>query len=559
MPTSEEIKYAEQLRELLLKARSLPANFYLENGEWFRIFVVDCYGQVIISTPYRRFDADNQDLDTLPVQTSCTKNVRFYLEFFKTVEAGKVLSETVRLHPQFRKYLSKDKSKRLYVLVFDGPGSLPSAMQTARRRVLGRYKRPRKDGPWRSSSTPRPSPETENSSYMWYYSNGGYNPPQLTSGWIPYIQYQRTWTGVRTPNFGARRNGRLPVNPHSVTILTQSHPATYYREYHRTWKFERWRIDKLYYWGSLNWTTAPPHDVLVRDMATKRAIGKGSNAVKGNIALTVAEANKTLAMFSNTASRLTGAVSNLRRGNIAGAIHSLWAGKQARFRKGGGPSVHNSLSQNWLELQYGWKPLLNDIHEGFESLARYNAEQREPYFQLTASAKRKSETVQDLFDSFTKRQKMGALHTHLTFRCKVGFRYKLDDNLVALLAQTGFTNPLNLAWELIPFSFVVDWFLPIGPYLESLRAWDGLQFVDGYRVQFTRQRKFGYMSGTIYDAPNNVDFTAKGSQSSEIIRFDREKLSSFPTLGAPRLRAGLSTHRALNAWALLIQVFGRAR
>jgi len=31
-------------------------------------------------------------------------------------------------------------------------------------------------------------------------------------------------------------------------------------------------------------------------------------------------------------------------------------------------------------------------------------------------------------------------------------------------------NPMELAWELIPFSFVVDWFLPIGNWISALDA-----------------------------------------------------------------------------------------
>lgn len=32
----------------------------------------------------------------------------------------------------------------------------------------------------------------------------------------------------------------------------------------------------------------------------------------------------------------------------------------------------------------------------------------------------------------------------------------------------GLTNPLEVTWELLPFSFVADWFLPIGDYVSIL-------------------------------------------------------------------------------------------
>lgn len=43
-------------------------------------------------------------------------------------------------------------------------------------------------------------------------------------------------------------------------------------------------------------------------------------------------------------------------------------------------------------------------------------------------------------------------------------------------------NPLELAWELQPFSFVVDWAIPIGDYLSSLDALKGVHSLTGTLV-----------------------------------------------------------------------------
>jgi hypothetical protein len=44
-------------------------------------------------------------------------------------------------------------------------------------------------------------------------------------------------------------------------------------------------------------------------------------------------------------------------------------------------------------------------------------------------------------------------------------------------------NPLEIAWELVPFSFVVDWFIPIGDWLGSLDALKGVKQVWGTVTQ----------------------------------------------------------------------------
>jgi hypothetical protein len=41
--------------------------------------------------------------------------------------------------------------------------------------------------------------------------------------------------------------------------------------------------------------------------------------------------------------------------------------------------------------------------------------------------------------------------------------------------QAGLTNPALVAWELVPYSFVFDWFVSVGGYLEALTATQGLE------------------------------------------------------------------------------------
>lgn len=71
----------------------------------------------------------------------------------------------------------------------------------------------------------------------------------------------------------------------------------------------------------------------------------------------------------------------------------------------------------------------------------------------------------------------------------------------AFMDEIGFHPDLKTAWDVIPLSFVADYFLPIGDFLESLspRGWFNPTFVvsGGYSVKFTvKQTKVGYDSCT---------------------------------------------------------------
>jgi hypothetical protein len=274
-----------------------------------------------------------------------------------------------------------------------------------------------------------------------------------------------------------------------------------------------------------------------------------------NLALDLLEYNQFLRMVSNTAMRITGSVKALKKGNLPGAVNALWQGKKPRYRKGGGPSVKKGLAENWLELQYGWKPLLGDVKAAAEAIALLELSGREVH-QIKSSAVERLVTKEPIIQQLPTNIKVGVSEWLKITHIKFGIRYKVDSQITNFLAQTGFTNPLNLAWEVIPFSFVVDWFIGVGPYLESLSSWDGLTFLSGYETRFTREnmdRSYGWevkLNSTHYDR-------GYGHESMKAIRLDRIKLTSFPTQSPPRFKNPFSVTHAANALALLKVVFLR--
>jgi hypothetical protein len=58
-----------------------------------------------------------------------------------------------------------------------------------------------------------------------------------------------------------------------------------------------------------------------------------------------------------------------------------------------------------------------------------------------------------------------------------------------LANQLGFLNPALVAWELVPFSFVVDWFVNVGAVISSMTDFMGCTLKDPYH---TDCHKVGY-------------------------------------------------------------------
>jgi hypothetical protein len=121
-------------------------------------------------------------------------------------------------------------------------------------------------------------------------------------------------------------------------------------------------------------------------------------------------------------------------------------------------------------------------------------------------------------------------------------------------------NPYSIAWELMPYSFVVDWVYDVGGFLRNLETYfvNDFKFQNGYRsnlaaFQGSFRDLYSFTDHQIY--PGGTDFFYG---SCEGIRFQRSVLNSYPCPQLPRLQANLGSSRLLNGAALLAQFLGRS-
>lgn len=133
-------------------------------------------------------------------------------------------------------------------------------------------------------------------------------------------------------------------------------------------------------------------------------------------------------------------------------------------------SVKNALSDSWLEASFGWLPLMSDVRDGAKALARLRYLQYQPIERI--SARGQTETF---------REEAGSSGTAGTasFSCKnrtviqqqVQYKggIKTSAPNARPFAEFGLTPQdfIPTVWELIPWSFVADYFTNIGDILEG--------------------------------------------------------------------------------------------
>ena len=384
------------------------------------------------------------------------------------------------------------------------------------------------------------------------------------------FRYSRTWTGTRTPNFGKLKPGQLPVNNHTVSI--------------RDVQTDRlsWLRTDPYSGFQFNWYTAhngtysefystAPDDVgsienALDNKVIQKLIEKIGTGIEGNLAQDIAQWGQTVSLVGNAAKAVTSAIHDVRRGNFAGAVNALRSASSQKFRmspKGKPPSVAKSVAENWLALQYGWKPLLKDIEASLDSLGNAlinSALSNQVIHKVTSSASvRGSKTVSFPLTGYPT-QTGGSKTTTVEIRKKYGLRYTVDSPTLSFLQQTGFTNPINLVWEILPFSFVVDWFLPVGKYLESFTYAQGLSFREGYVVTMKKTRVVSAVGYGKRIPDSNVNHLETGAYLEDRIDFTRSRIANFPVMSAPTLKTGIDNTtggiaHAVNSIAFLVSSF----
>lgn len=127
------------------------------------------------------------------------------------------------------------------------------------------------------------------------------------------------------------------------------------------------------------------------------------------------------------------------------------------------------FSSWWLEAVYGWLPLVNDMKEGAEFLAH---QLNVPFAQSYRAAVRKELNLTRV----TSGPGYGVTITSYGKSTRTHRR-----GLIARIAEKpsvpkllGLTSLESVIWELVPWSFVVDWVIPIGDWLTARGHAQGL-------------------------------------------------------------------------------------
>jgi len=204
------------------------------------------------------------------------------------------------------------------------------------------------------------------------------------------------------------------------------------------------------------------------------ALSAAYDAVRGqvDVAVTAAEASSTLQMkrqLERQTWKAFTAIGRLKR-SLGRAFNQA-------------PDIGSNA---WLTYTYGIRPIISDIYNTADNLRRALPEDMVVRVRRSESESRSwSSTIPNanylppqIVSEWVKR------------RVEVVLKYKIPDSVLTTAGDWTSLNPVSIGWELLPYSFVIDWFVDVGGYLRNLES--AALYASAFRGGYVTQ---GYKAG----------------------------------------------------------------
>jgi len=250
--------------------------------------------------------------------------------------------------------------------------------------------------------------------------------------------------------------------------------------------------------------SSPDINDLVKEVTTK-VLGDRGNS-DNNLFESVAEYRQAIDLLTHPTKQIFKVLSDPKKS---------FASKAAR-----------STADAWSIYRWGIRPMVNDIEGILEGLKKQVGERR---FTTRASQTIRRVTASSVQGTYgIARVTINQITTdEVTVRART-----LDEGTFSVANNIGFSAKglTSLPWELVPYSFVADWFVNVGDFIRSLTPVPGLKCLDD-SLTILRVNKTVYGAGPTANVNNAYSITrpVSGSISSTLESKSRSRL------GAPGL------------------------
>lgn len=364
----------------------------------------------------------------------------------------------------------------------------------------------------------------------WAYNIGPYTPRvEFNVAHVDTLTFSSVNGNRKKPNpFSLRRTQVFPLNgvrdekwffkatgnPHSYATYSGQQPD-----------------------GISSWDTS---GALVKESVAQRNVFRSEKDAAYTIAL-----NRLRAVIQSSDLNLAMTIAESGElKTLTGSLKSSIGKAISVFRRIGG--LPSAAANAWLVWSFALRPVISDAY----AMVRHSRALFETRSIKASGARQISQTFA-----------WGSGKAVCTgqVKHKFGITFQITNRDAFEASRLGFTNPVGIAWELVPLSFVVDYFFNIGGYLASIESSyaAGLSFLGGYSTSTSRLATVTTpATAATYSGDAYVRKTYTQSLTGMYVESccDRQVLTSFPGPRLPAINLDLGSSQLLSLAALL-QVF----
>lgn len=194
-----------------------------------------------------------------------------------------------------------------------------------------------------------------------------------------------------------------------------------------------------------------------------------------------------------------------------------------------------SISNAWLSYTYGLAPTVDDLNKA--ALGMHDLMNGYP---IKFKGKFSETVNQNYNNSSYEISRSDTKITKYAVRC-----------MLSQPSMFYYGGPVSTLWEMIPYSFVFDWFIPVSDYLA---ACDTHRLVESAYGWVSNRTKFELVGSHKRYSSGSYNYFNDRNYKYQYETFDRSVVISIPTPSLPRYSPHLGTQRLLNSAALLTQL-----
>lgn len=222
-------------------------------------------------------------------------------------------------------------------------------------------------------------------------------------------------------------------------------------------------------------------------------------------------------------------------------------------------SLLERLRDGWMEYQFGVRPLYHDIADATEYLSSRVLRDGIPMLVKAKAGYTDRDTY--LGAVFGRSPAIWEVRPEIEEKCSTHYSlcYEIPTGQVRDITLLGLDNPWSVAWEVVRLSWMVDYVVGVGSWLNSFTATNGMVFREGTRSTLKRQLSStlhlkDLTSGSGYylkEAPRlRGFFFENGSFSREVLN------STVSPAFVPQIKSRLDLVKMANSIFALSHVLG---